>query len=551
MYKKHKGAYGWLFQNTKPIIGSIALLTILGVVISYVTVMFAMASRNLLDVATGAQNRDFVQCVVHLAILLVLEVALESFYNIYAIRVSSKNKNRLQKNLFSSVMKSDYASLGQYHSGELINRLTSDINIINSNIIDIIPAFVMLITSVVFSFVAMARLDGYLALICLAMGPLVVITSVLYGRKMKRLHKSCQESDGKTRSFMQECIQNILVIKAFGNEKKVSRHTGLLQNINYALNMKRGYISIVVNLLYYLAMTAAYYFAVSWCAYKISIGIMTVGTFTAVVQLVNSMQAPFKEISGTVSQFFATCASAERIMEIETIAPDEISDEKLSDFAGINLSGVDFAYDGEYILKNASFNLTKGDVAVICGPSGQGKSTLFKLLMGIFSPADGKMTLETNEGIRPLGAATRSLFAYVPQGNMIVSGSIRDNIAFFSDADDEEIINAAKCACIYDYIASLPEGFDTELGEGGLGLSEGQIQRIAVARALCSSAPIVLLDEATSSLDDETEAQILCNIKNLSDKTVVIITHRKAALDIATAKFMLKEKQIEDVTEIE
>ncbi len=542
MFKGRRGAVKWLFKNTKPIVGSIALLTVLGIVISYISVAFAMAAGNPLDVATGQTDGRFYDCIIRLAILLVLEVALESFYNIYAVRVSSKSKNRLQKNLFSSAMKADYASLGEYHSGELINRLTSDINIINSNIIDIIPAFVMLVTSVVFSFVAMIKLDAELSLICLAMGPVVIITSILYGRKMKKLHKKCQESDGKTRSFMQECIQNILVIKAFGNEKRTERHTELLQDINYHLNMKRGYISIAANLLYYLGMTVAYYFAVAWCAYKIQNALMTVGTFTAIVQLVNSMQAPFKEISGTVAQFFATCASAERVMEIEDIPPDLTVDEEISDFGSIHVRNMDFAYEDESIFENAHFDLEKGDIAVITGSSGKGKSTFLKLLMGIYKPAKGEMELICPDSRKTLSASTRSLFAYVPQGNMIISGTLRENIAFFTDADEEKIVNAAKCAEIYDYILSLPMGFDTVLGEGGLGLSEGQTQRIAVARALCTDAPIILLDEATSALDEETEAKILENIRTLSGRTSVIITHRKAALDIATKRFSLENK---------
>ena len=543
MFKERQSAVKWLFKNTKPIFGSVILLTVLGIVISYISVAFAMAAGELLDVATGASSGSFYKCIINLVVLLVLEVALESFYNMYAIRVSSKSKNRLQKNLFASALKADYATLGEYHSGELINRLTSDISIINSNIIDIIPAFVMLITSVAFSFVAMMKLDVELSLICLALGPVVIVTAALYGRKMKKLHKKCQESDGKTRSFMQECIQNILVIKAFGNEKRTERHTELLQDINYRLNMKRGYISIAVNLLYYLGMTVAYYFAVAWCAYKIQNAIMTVGTFTAIVQLVNSMQAPFKEISGTVSQFFATCASAERVMEIENIPPDLTEDEAISDFSAIHISNLSFAYDDEPVFENATFDLKKGDIAVITGTSGKGKSTFLKLLMGIYKPAEGSMELVVDDNLRTLGATTRSLFAYVPQGNMIISGTLRENIAFFTDADEEKIVNAAKCAEIYDYILTLPNGFDTILGEGGLGLSEGQTQRIAVARALCTDAPVILLDEATSALDEETEAKILKNINNMADRTSVIITHRKAALDIATSRFSLEDKK--------
>lgn len=544
MFKKHKGALSWLFKNLKPILGSIILLTVTGVLISYITVEFAMASRELLDSATGVSQKGFVPCVISLAVLLVLEVILESFYNIYAIKISSKNKNRLQKNLFYSVMTRDFSSASKYHSGDIINRLTSDIGIINSNIIDLIPAFVMLVTSVIFGFVAMARLDLSLSLICLALGPVVIFTSVIYGRKMKKLHKDCLESDGKTRSFMQECIQNLLVIKAFTAEKNTARHTAKLQKLNYKLNMKRGYISIFVNLLYYLLMTVAYYFAVSWCAYKISIGIMTVGTFTAILQLVNQIQSPFREISGTVSQFFATCASAERIMEVEDMPEDKSDYENIYDFHKILLSDVDFAYEDDYVLNGLNFEVSKGDITVITGLSGKGKSTLFKLLMGIYNPLSGSATITYDLGERPIDSSVRPLFAYVPQGNMIVSGTIKENIAFFSDASDTEIEKAAEVSGILSYIKTLPDGFDTDLGEGGLGLSEGQVQRIAIARALCTKAPVLLLDEATSALDEKTELEILENIKNLHGKTVLLITHKTAALDIATKHYVLNDKKL-------
>ncbi len=542
MFKGHKGAFKWLFKNSKPIWGAIILLTALGAALSYISVEFALAARDLLDCATGVSSKDFSICVISLAVLLALEVVIESFYNIYAIRVSSKNKNNLQKKLFASIMTRNYAGLEEYHSGELINRLTSDINVINGNIIDIIPALVMLVTSVVFSFAAMVKLDLQLSVICIALGPVVMITAALYGRKMKKLYKDCQQSDGNTRSFMQECIQNILVIKAFGNEEKTAQHTSVLQNINYKLNMKRGYISIAVNILYYLAMTVAYYFAVAWCAYKISKGIMTVGTFTAILQLVNSIQAPFKQISGTISQFFATCASVERIMEIEDIEEDDSCHKKIPDFESLDVSGLDFSYGDKEVFQNASLCIEKGDIAVILGESGEGKSTFFKLLMGIYKPNGGHLSLKTKDEQLTVNSATRSLFAYVPQGNMIISGSLKDNIAFFSNVSDEEIVNAAKCAQIYDYICTLPQGFDTVLGEGGSGLSEGQIQRIAVARALCTSAPVILLDEATSALDDETEAKILENIKNLTDRTSLIITHRKAAFKVANKRIYLENK---------
>ena len=201
MIKERKSAIKWIFQNMKPIALAIVLLTFMGITLSYLSVEFAMAAGELLDVATGQSHKSMTDCVVRLIVLLLAEITIESVYNIYAINLSTRYKNKLQKNLFSTIMTRDWRGINGFHSGELINRLTSDVSIINSNIIDIIPLFVMLVTGVAFSFITLAKLDLSLAFICLALGPVVIVTSALYGRKMKKLHKKCQESDGRTRSF--------------------------------------------------------------------------------------------------------------------------------------------------------------------------------------------------------------------------------------------------------------------------------------------------------------------------------------------------------------
>lgn len=547
MFKGRVSSAKWLCLNAKPVFWQILFLTFLGAMMSYISVEFALASRNLLDSATGASDLGFTASVVHMAILLLADLTVQSVYNLFSVRLRTLFKNRLQKRLFSTVMTRSFSDLSEFHSGELINRLTNDIRLISTNIIDIIPSIVMLVSGVIMSFVALLRLDMTLALMCIALGPVVILSSALYGRKVKRLHSDCRESDGRILSFMQECIRNLPVIKAFGREDGAAKRAGMLQRVNYKLNMKVGYVSLVVNILYFVALTAAYYFAVAWCAYKIHIGIMTVGTFTAIIQLVGALQSPFREISSVVSGFFATSACAERIMEIESMDSDT-SEVKFSsdEFERIEVSGLKFDYDGEVIFDDASVTIDRGDIAVISGSSGKGKTTLFKLLLGIHKPADGEICIYNNVEKIPLGSATRSLFAYVPQGNMIISGSVGENIAFFDDEPDtERIIHAAKCACIYDYIVSLPKGFDTEIGENGLGLSEGQVQRLAVARAIYSDAPVILLDEATSALDDENEVAILENIASLKNKTCIIITHKSAAFNISTKNIRLENNKLE------
>lgn len=536
----------WLAKNSAGAAPAIAVLTVIGVAVSYISVRFAMVSMKLIDAATGKSDVGFKQSIAAIILLIAVQLALQAAYTVLDIRVRALYKNSLQRKLFDAVLTRDAASIGKMHSGEIMNRLTSDINVINSNMLDVIPSTVTLVFTVVFSFAAMFRLDSSLSLICLALGPFVMLSATVYGRRMKGLYKKCQLSDGKTRSFMQECIQSIIAIKAFCGERKASALAKNLQDINYRLNMKRALINVAVNIMYYIAMTAAYYFAVAWCAYKIKIGIMTVGQLTAIVQLVGSVQSPFRDIAGIIPKFYATAASAERIMEIEQLDGDFSAEEDIpkGDFVSVTADGVSFSYDDEAVLSGASLEVKRGEIAVLYGMSGKGKSTFFKLLLGILKPSDGRIAINFSDGSAPACAQLRKMFSYVPQGNMIISGTIRENIAFLdAGGDGERVVCAAKNACIWDYISELPDGLDTVLGEGGMGLSEGQVQRIAIARAFYHGAPIILLDEATSALDEATELEILKNIKAMKDKTCFIITHRPGAFEICDRKILLENKK--------
>lgn len=543
MLKNKKSSVRWILTNSSKILPSVALLTAIGIVMSYISVRFAVASMNLLDAAMGKNVLSFSSCIISIVVLLAADLLLQVVYTLYDVRVRTNYRHHLQRKLFKTILTRTCPDIGQYHSGELINRLTSDINMINTNVVDVIPGTVTLVSGIAFSFAEMLKLDAALSVICLALGPLVLFSASVYGRKMKGLYKSCQQSDGKIRSFMQECIQNIIVVKVFCREDKSSDYADTLREENYKLNMKRGYISVIVNILYYVALTAAYYLAVAWCAYKISLGIMTVGAFTAIIQLVGSIQSPFRNLAGVIPKFYAACASAERIMEIEEAEEDNVNDgENINPqlFESICAEKLSFAYENEIILNEADFKLNRGEIAVIHGQSGIGKSTFFKILLGVLKPQNGAAVVNFNNKTVNAGTAIRSVFSYVPQGNMLISGTIKENIAFFDDIDEEKIKSASSLACIKEYADSLPDGFDTVIGEKGTGLSEGQIQRIAIARAFYSDAPVILLDEATSALDEETELKILENIRSLSDKTCIIITHRPAALDVCDKRFRLE-----------
>ena len=279
---------------------------------------------------------------------------------------------------------------------------------------------------------------------------------------------------------------------------------------------------------------------------------MTYGTVTAIIQLVNQVQSPFVSLSGIMPKYYTTIASAERIMELDDLPNEKEINKKeinvLDTYKNLNsveFENISFKYDRDIILDNTSLSIKKGDFVAIMGISGIGKSTLLKLLLGVFNLNFGKIYLDTNNGKIPIDKNTRKLFSYVPQGNMLISGTIKDNITFINpDASDAEIEEAIRISCAKQFIDELPLGLETVIGEKGLGLSEGQVQRLAIARSLLANSPILLLDEATSALDEKTEKEFLTNLKALDNVTCIIVSHKKAALDICNKTIQIKNGKI-------
>ena len=542
--RNNKAVFKWLFDKTGAYIPLVILLAVFGAFISFFEVRFAFASKTLLDVATGAVDGKIAASLKTLLILLAVQLIFNVIYTFVNLKLQYSIKYKLQRNTFKNMLEKQVGSIGAYHTGELSNRLNSDTQIVTNGVISIFPNIIALVSQIIFSLIALYKMDSTFASICIVLGVFVMIISRLYGKKMKLLHKQHQLADGKVRSFMLECLQSIYVIKTFMCEKQATQKSKDLQKDAYKIAFKRNVISICAKILFFLTMTVGYYFALAWCAYKISIGIMTVGSLAAILQLVGQLQTPFTDLSALIPQYYSTTASAERLMEINELNDDlehnSTSElKKLKDgFKTLTFENVEFSYGRDAVIKNASFTVKSGETVAISGISGIGKSTLFKLMLGIETPNNGNIIFSSDNVSLTVDKGTRCMFTYVPQGNMILSGTVRDNVAFFSnETDDEKVIECLKNACVWDYVSSLPDGLDTLLGEHGSGLSEGQRQRLAIARALYREAPIILLDEATSALDENTEEMVLQNIKNIANKTCIVISHKQYA-------YKLCDKQI-------
>lgn len=544
--KRDANSGKWIFKRVRPYIPGLVVLIVIATVISYISVRFAFISRSLIDTATKQAEGSVLGCAVRLGVLLLVQLVLQVIYIRIHIKISGRLAMSIRTDLFYALLKKDFSEVAAIHSGEILNRLVSDVSLVSEKITEIVPNVISLVSTVVFSFAALFMLDKYFAIACLAFGPVAMIAAYIYRRKIKDLHLQCRESDGKVRSFLQETIQNFLVIKAFGRETIIRRRSEELQLDNFRLNVKRSTVGILANVMFFLAVTAGYYAALAWSVYRLSLGLITFGTVTAVLGLVGQLQSPFRELSSVLPQYYMVLASAERLTELENLK-DEASettllDEQLNRFKSINVENVCFSYGKVEVLKNVSLTVQKGEFVALCGSSGAGKSTLTKLLLAVMKPDSGTVFLSLDSGEKVnFSSGTRKLFSYVPQGNMILSGTIRDNITFADENPDEEkVLRAAELALLKDVIDKTPKGLDTVLGEKGHGLSEGQVQRIAIARALYYDAPVLLLDEATSALDIYTEEKLLFNIKQMTDKTCIIISHRKEVMDACDKTYFLQ-----------
>lgn len=544
--KKDAYSQRWIFKRIRPYLSKLIVLIAFAAIISYINVQFALASKELIDVATGEiPGVSILACAVKLGVLLVLQLCLQVVYIRIHIKTSGKLSMSIRTDLFYQLMKKDFVGVSEFHSGEILNRLVSDVSLISEKITEIVPNVVALFSTVVFSFVALYRLDKYFAIACLALGPVVMLASYIYKKRIKNLHLKCRESDGKSRSFMQETIQNFLVVKAFGKETVMRHRSEELQYENFRLNVRRSTVGILANVMFFLAVTVGYYAALAWSVYRLSLGLITFGTVTAVLGLVSQLQSPFREIASLFPQYYMILASAERLIELENLKDDDcetaLNEDEIKQFDGIYLENLNFSYDGVSVLKDVNLTVKKGEFIAVCGASGAGKSTLSKLLLSVLNAKEGRayISLSDKREIN-LCSSTRKLFSYVPQGNLILSGTVRDNITFADENPDEEkVFRAVKLSQLEDVIDAMPKGLDTILGEKGHGLSEGQVQRIAIARALYFDAPILLLDEATSALDIATEDRLLRNLKEMTDKTCVIISHRKEVMQACDKTYVL------------
>ncbi len=533
----------WIRQIIRPYLGHIGLLSLCSALIAVSAVVFALISRWLIDCAVGEAEGSLWIPGIAMMGLLVVRILLNVGQNYLHQWLIGKVEMRIKEHTFSRLMCKQWEHFRAYHSGELLNRMTSDSRVVVNGLVGLIPQIASMATSLIACLIALFSLIHWKFVLCLCgFGVLMLLLGREYGKRMKRLHKAYQKSEDGVNSFTQENFTHWMMIRSFGGEEATCRGLGRLLDGSFVAKMRCVRWSNIAHAGLYLVFNGSYYIAMLWGAFQLSspAGQMTYGMLTALLQIVSQIRTPFMNMSGILPQYYNMLASAERIVELEDM-PDEprrpqpyAAQDLYSRLRGLRAEDVHFAYEEDKaVLVGADFTVKKGEFVALAGFSGIGKTTLFKLMLGFHTPASGTLTAQLEDATIPLDADTRCLFAYVPQKNMLLSGTIRENIAFCcDDVSDEAIWAAAEVADVADAIRQQPHGLDTQLGEGGSGLSEGQLQRLAIARAVLSEAPILLLDECTASLDEATEERVLRRLRALPDRTCLCISHRPAALEI-------------------
>ncbi len=543
------GTYAWIYKNSKSCLVGVIIRSVIALLTSFGSVFTALISKNIIDIATGHQKGSVILNCINIAVIVVGLMLLKMIDNILLTKLHNKLLKVYQKGLFSSFADKKYLVISEYHSGEVVNRLTSDVNTVIDGTVNLLPNAVYAVSKIIVAFIAIALLDIYIAIAAAVLGVLMFFGSRIYGKFYKKLYKKQQKASGVVQSFLQECIANIIVVKTFSQKASVERKLDSVITERNKLSLKKTYVACFAVAFSFLFLSLSYYVVLGWGALQIGVNsAFTYGTLTALLQLFQQIRVPLSDFSGLLPKLFASTASAERLIEIESL-PNDCDGNLIGkplDFDFIEAKGLSFKYadEDEIILSDVNISIKKGSMTLISGESGAGKSTFFKLLLSLYE-YEGELNFKVEGNTVPVTARTRPMFAYVPQGNLVLSGTIRENVCFgCSDTvTDEKINDALKTSDIFEFINTLPEGLDTVVGERGLGLSEGQLQRLAVARAILTDAPVLLLDECTSALDEQTEFRLLNNIRALKTKTVILISHKSAAREVCDDVIKLQNKQ--------
>ena len=551
----------WIFSYSKRYKGAIAFYTVLGIFSTSLGLVSSVASKYLIDIITGYQMDKLGLLIVIMVGSTVFSLVFSSLINRISTKLSIDINNDIQADIFDKIVDADWLALNKYSNGDILNRFNGDIGTVSGNAISWLPTIVIAIYNFIATFFVIMHYDVMMAVIAFASAPFLFLSSRFIIKKQREYGKKVREMSSDLMTFEVETFYNFDTIKSFGVAPHYSKKMRWWQKKFKNISLEYNLFTIKTNIWMSILGAMVQMVAFGYCLFRLWTRDITYGTMTLFLQQRSNLSGAFSNVISIIPSFLNSSISAHRIRELVEI-PKEVHIPESSEmdvFAEqgfeVRMKEVDFAYiEGKKVITDSDFMACPGEIVALVGPSGEGKTTMIRLILGLVHPEEGKTVLVASNGqeVR-MNADTRHLFAYVPQGNTILSGTIAENMRMVKEeATEEEIVEALKIACAWDFVEKLPDTIHTNLGERGRGLSEGQAQRISIARAVLRDAPILLLDEATSALDVTTERQVLRNIiQQKPNKTCIVTTHRPSVLNMCQRVYRVMETRVTVLSEEE
>ena len=535
----------WIWSFSRKRWGSVVLYTLFGILASGLGLAAGVLSKYMIDAIVTLDMSRLLPCCALMVVSAALGVAFQSMTSRFAAKLSISMHNDVQAAVFDSILQSDWMELSRYASGDLVNRFSSDVNTVAGCAVSWLPNVIIQLFTVLSTLVVILYYDPVMALIGCASTPLMFLMSRQLLRKQRDYNQKMRQVGGDMSAFQSETFRNMDTLKSFGVEEQMSRKLRFWQKKYRETMLEHNRFTIRTNVLLTIMGTLVQYAALGYCLWRLWRQDILFGTMTLFLQQRSNLSSAFSSLVSLVPTALSGSVAAERIRELMELPKEPHRSDRPIPEGGcaVEVKGVQVAYTADRkVLSNVDLFAPAGKVIALVGPSGEGKTTLLRLLLGLIRPEKGNVTLVDANGERhPLGADTRRCFAYVPQGNTVIAGTVAENLLLAREsATDEELAAALKDACAWDFVSELPLGMHSPIGEGGKGLSEGQAQRLAIARALVRRAPVMLLDEVTSALDQETERRVLHNLMRRG-VTTIVITHRMSVLNLCSGEYRVQD----------
>lgn len=532
----------------------------IGVLSTAVSLIGSILSKHIIDAVTGFNTNGIITVLVFFVLMQLSQIVVQAISSRISAQVSIRVNQQITAQVYDKLLITDWEALSAYHSGDILTRVAGDVTTVSSSVLGWFPELLTRLLQFAGTLGVILYYDATLAILALLSAPVTLLMSRYVIKMMRHHNQKMRQLSSEMMVFNEESLQHIQLIKSFNRTDAYSQKHRKLQQRFKDASMDYNRFSIHKNTIMSLAGTTVALVCFCWAVYRLRSGYITYGTMTLFLQLSGSLTAAFSALAGLVPGAISAATAARRIMTIMELPIEDRSDAPAAEafaqkYMGTSLSveakNLSYHYeDGISVLSESDFIADAGQIITFVGPSGEGKTTLLRLLLGIVRPQNGYLQLCAEDGNRiDISASTRALFAYVPQGNTLFSGTVRENLQMIRpDATDSQLHDILRLACAEDFIQALPLGLDTPVRELGGGFSEGQLQRLCIARALLSNAPILLLDEATSALDIETEQKVLYNIMHSQKgRTCIITTHRPSVLEISHRIYRIRNDRIEPV----